>query len=296
MNRIVAISLAFALPVLASPAMAQDGFENVEIRTEEIAPGVAVLFGRGGNIAVGYGEDATVMIDDQFAPLSAKIEAAVAALGASPVKYVVNTHWHFDHTGGNENFGKTGATIFAHDNVRIRMAAGGSAAGRSTPPAPKVALPVVTYGQGLRFHLNGDTINLMFLGGGHTDGDSVVFWDEKNIVHMGDLYFNIPGYPFVDVNSGGNVRDLMRSLDLVIAMTDDETKVIPGHGPMSNKNELVAYRSMIGEAVSRVEALMAEGKTLDETVAAKPLADFDRGQGFIGPDAFVTAIWKSIEE
>ncbi|QUL38714.1 MBL fold metallo-hydrolase [Erythrobacter sp. JK5] len=297
MNRLAALSLALTAPLLASPAFAQRDFSEVEIRTEEIAPGVAVLFGAGGNIAVGHGEDATVLIDDQFAPLSDKISIAIAALGATPVKYVVNTHWHGDHTGGNENFGKTGATIFAHDNVRVRMSTEQVRGDRVTPPSPKEALPIVTYGQGLRFHLNGDTINLMFLGGGHTDGDSVVFWDEKNIVHMGDLYFKIPGYPFIDVSSGGNVYAAMQSLDLVIAMIDDETKVIPGHGPMSNKAELVAYRAMIGEAVRRVEALHAQGLTLDQAVAAQPLEGIDRGEGgFIGPDAFVTAIWNSIDD
>ncbi len=297
MNRFAAIAFAAASPLLAVPTYAQGNFENVEITTEEIAPGVAVLFGRGGNIAVGYGDDATIMIDDQFAPLSEKIEAAVAALGAKPVKYVVNTHWHFDHTGGNEHFGKTGATIFAHDNVRVRMIPGNPEGRFPVPPAPKEALPVVTYGQGLRFHLNDDTINLMYLGGGHTDGDSVVIWEEKKIVHMGDLYFNIPGYPFVDTNSGGNVYNLIRSLDLVTQTIPDDAKVIPGHGPMSNKAELIAYRTMIGLAVARVEKLHSEGKTLEEAVAAKPLADFDVGEGgFIGPDAFVTAIWNSIDQ
>ena len=133
----------------------------------------------------------------------------------------------------------------------------------------------------------------MFLGGGHTDGDSVVFWEKANVVHMGDLYFKIPGFPFIDIRSGGSVYNAMASLDLVIAMIDGETKVIPGHGPMSNKAEMVAYRAMIGEAVKRVEALREEGKTLEEAVAAKPLADFERGEGFIGEDAFVTAIWSS---
>lgn len=275
------------------PARAQDDFDKVEIRSEQLAPGVAVLFGAGGNMAVSYGAEGTVLIDDQFAPLSKKIEAAVAALGASPVHYVVDTHWHYDHTGGNENFGKSGATIFAQENVRIRLAAGGSIGGTAIAPAAAQALPVVTFEQGLKFHLNGDTIRLAYFGGGHTDGDAVVFWEEKNIVHAGDLYFNIPGYPFVDLESGGNVYNAMRSLDLVIGMIDDKTKVIPGHGPMSNKAELVAYRAMIGEAVKRVEALRAQGKTLEEAVAAKPLASMNRGEGFIGPDAFVAAIWNS---
>lgn len=293
MNRLAVIALAATTPLLAVPAQAQRNFDDVEIRTEQIAPGVAVLFGAGGNIGVSYGEDGTILIDDQFAPLSEKIANAVAELSPNPVQYVVNTHWHFDHTGGNENFGKSGATIFAHDNVRVRMANGGGPG--DTAPAPKVALPVVTYGQGLRFHANGDTINLAYVGGGHTDGDSVVMWDKANVVHMGDLYFNIPGYPFVDVNSGGSVYNLMGTLDVVLAMIDDNTAVIPGHGEMSNKAEMVAYRAMIGEAVSRVEALHEQGKTLEEAVAAKPLNGFDRGQGFISEDAFVTAIWKSIE-
>lgn len=288
MNRVMISIMASAVATpLAVPAAAQTDFDKVEIRAEEIAPGVAVLFGAGGNIAVSYGEDATVMIDDQFAPISAKIEKAVADLGAAPVKYVVNTHWHFDHTGGNENFGKTGATIFAHDNVRVRMAGGDK-------PSPSIALPVVTYDKGLRLHLNDDTMNLMFLGGGHTDGDSVVIWTEKNIIHMGDLYFKISGFPFIDVNSGGSAVNALASLDMVISMIDDETKVIPGHGPMSSKAELVAYRAMMSDAVARVSALKQQGMTLEQAVAAKPLAGIDRGEGFIGPDAFVTAIWKSI--
>lgn len=285
-------TFAAATALLATSATAQN-FDDVQIETQVLSDSVAVLFGAGGNIAVGHGDDATVIIDDQFAPLSEKISAAIQELGATPVKYVVNTHWHFDHTGGNENFGKTGATIFAHDNVRVRLASGGNAAGNEIPPAPHEALPVVTYPQGMRFHLNGDTINLMFFGGGHTDGDSVVFWDEDNIVHMGDLYFNIKSFPFIDLNSGGDVYSAMASLDAVLATINDETQVIPGHGPMSNKAELAAFRAMIGESVERVNTLREEGKSLEEAVAAKPLADFDREGGFISGDAFVTAIWNS---
>lgn len=292
MIRCTVLSAAVAV-LMVTTASAQRDLRNVEVTSEEIAPGVAVLFGAGGNIGVSHGEDATLIIDDQFAPLSAKIEAAIADLGAAPVKYVVNTHWHGDHTGGNEHFGKTGATIFAHDEVRVRMA-DPSLSGRGGEPASREALPLVTYAQGVKLHLNDDVLNVMFLGGGHTDGDSVVFWEKANIVHMGDLYFKIPGFPYIDIRSGGSVYNAMRSLDLVISMTDAETKVIPGHGPMSDKAELVAYRAMIGEAVKRVEALREEGKTLEEAVAAKPLADLDRNEGFIRDDAFVTAIWSSM--
>jgi glyoxylase-like metal-dependent hydrolase (beta-lactamase superfamily II) len=289
------LALAATLPA-SSAAWAQADLEKVEIKAEEIAPGVAVLFGAGGNIGVSYGPDATVLIDDQFAPLSKKIEAAVATLGAAPVKYVVNTHWHYDHTGGNENFGKTGATIFAHDNVRVRMAGGGTIGGTVSPPAPKEALPVVTYSQGMRFNINGDTIALAYLGGGHTDGDSVVMWKEKNVVHMGDLFMTLNSFPFIDRASGGDVYNLMRTIDLVLSTIDGETKVIPGHGPMSDKAGLTAWRAMIGQAVARVEALHKDGKTLEQAVAAKPLADFNREDGFIKGDAFVRAIWASLEK
>lgn len=286
----------FALGLLlATGASAQSDFEKVDIKTEEIAPGIAVLFGAGGNIGVSHGEDATTIIDDQFAPLSGKIEAAIAELGAKPVKYVINTHWHYDHTGGNEHFGKTGATIFAHNNVRVRMASGGMAGGTSTPPAPKDALPVVTFERGVTMHLNGDTIDVIFLGGGHTDGDSIVRWREKNVVHMGDLYFKIPGWPFVDTQSGGDVEHLLFSIDSAISMMDGNTRVIPGHGPMSNRAELIAYRNVVGEAVTRIKALKNSGTSLEDAIAAKPLDSFERGEGFISADAFVGAVWRSLD-
>lgn len=291
-----AIRAIAALAVVASsPASAQNDFSDVEIEAQELAPGIAVLFGQGGNIGVSHGEDGTVLIDDQYAPLSDKIQAAVAGLGAQSVDFLINTHWHGDHTGGNKNFGEAGATIFAHHNVRARMSTEQRRGDRVTPPSPKAALPVVTYDQGVSFHLNGDTIDVMFVGGGHTDGDSVVFWREDNVVHMGDLYFNIPGFPFIDTASGGNVIHAMNSLDAVIRSIDDQTQVIPGHGKMSNKAELVAYRGMIGEAVDRVRALKDAGSSRDAAIAAKPLADFDRGEGFIDADGFVTAIYRSLD-
>lgn len=295
MNRFAALALSATVLACGGPSTAQRNFDDVEVTAEEIAPGIAVIFGAGGNIGVSHGDDGTILIDDQFAPLTGKIEAAVEGLGASPVAFVINTHWHGDHTGGNEHFGKAGATIFAHHNVRARMSTEQRRGERVTPASPDEALPVVTYDKGVRFHLNGDTIDVMFVGGGHTDGDSVVIWREDNVVHMGDLYFKIPGYPFIDTASGGNVLDALKSLDSVIAMTDDETKVIPGHGPMSNRAELVAYREMIGRAVDLVRALRDGGSSRDEAIAAQPLRDFNRGEGFIGPDGFVGAIYDSLE-
>lgn len=295
MRRVAILPLAAIASLLATPTTAQRNFDDVEVTAEEIAPGIAVLFGAGGNIGVSHGEDGTILIDDQFAPLTGKIEAAVEGLGASPVAFVINTHWHGDHTGGNEHFGKAGATIFAHHNVRARMSTEQRRGERVTPASPDEALPVVTYDEGVRFHLNGGTIDVMFVGGGHTDGDSVVIWREDNVVHMGDLYFKIPGYPFIDTASGGNVLDALKSLDSVIAMTDDETKVIPGHGPMSNRAELIEYREMIGRAVDLVRALRNGGSSRDEAIAAQPLRDFNRGEGFVGPDGFVGAIYDSLE-
>ena len=294
MKRIFATALATASIFIASPLAAQRDFSEVEITSEELAQGVAVLFGAGGNMAVSHGEDGTILIDDQFAPLSEKIEGAVAYLGATPVKYVVNTHWHGDHTGGNEHFGGTGATIFAHHNVRVRMSSPQTRGERVTPPSPKAALPVVTYERGVTLHLNGDTIDVVFVGGGHTDGDSIVRWREKNIVHMGDLYFKIPGWPFVDVASGGDIEDLLYSLDSAINLMDEDTKVIPGHGTMSDRRELIAYRNTVGEAVTRIRALRDSGSSLEEAQALRPLDSFDGGEGFINEDRFIEAVWKSL--
>lgn len=295
MKHTIAAALAAASILIASPLAAQRDFSQVEITSEELAPGVAVLFGAGGNIGVSHGEDGTLIIDDQFAPLTDKIEAAIAYLGATPVHYVVNTHWHFDHTGGNENFGKRGAHIFAHENVRVRMINGSPEGSRfPVPPAADEALPVVTYDRGITLHLNGDTIDVMFVGGGHTDGDSIVRWREKNIVHMGDLYFKIPGWPFVDVASGGDIEDLLYSLDSAINIMDEDTKVIPGHGPMSDRRELVAYRNTIGEAVTRIRALRDSGSTMEEAQALRPLDSFERGEGFINEDQFIDAVWNSL--
>ena len=279
----------------AAPAFAQQNFDDVEITTEEIKPGIAVLFGRGGNIAVSYGDDATIMIDDQYAPLSEKIMAAVAELGAEPVDFLVNTHWHFDHAGGNENFGEAGALIFAHDNVRARMASGGNIFGNKISPAVPIALPVVSYEQGITFHRNGDTIDVIFTGGGHTDGDSIVRWREDNVVHMGDLYFNTGGFPFIDTSSGGNVLHALSSLDAALMLMDGDTIVIPGHGQLSDKAGLSAYRARISAMVDKVKVLRDQNMTLEQIIAAAPLAGMGGEGGFINAEQFTTFIWQSLE-
>lgn len=284
---IFAISLC-----LSSPAFAQQDLSKVEIKTEQVAPGVAVLFGAGGNIGVSYGEDGTVLIDDQFAPLTTKIQAAVAALGAQPVKFLVNTHWHYDHTGGNENLGKANAVIMAHDNVRVRMAAGQG----DQKPAAKVALPVVTYADGLKLHLNGEEVRVIHMPAGHTDGDSIVHWTKSNVVHMGDLFFLRMSFPFVDVSSGGNVRGVIAAADKVLAMVDDQTKIIPGHGPVASKADLQQYRDMVDQIVSRVEAGVKAGKTLEQIKAERPADGFGvKPDGFITADRFVETVYGMVK-
>ena len=281
---------------LAGAAIAQQNMDAVDVTAQEIRPGVAVLFGNGGNIGVSHGEDGTLIVDDQFAPLVPKIQAAIAGLGASPVKFLVNTHWHFDHSGGNEPFGQAGAIIVAQTRVRDRLVAGGTVAGNTSPPAPKAALPLVTYDRGISFHLNGDTIDVIHTGGGHTDGDSAIYWHKANVLHTGDLMMHKSGFPFVDLSSGGNVEHLLVSLDQLIAMTDADTVIIPGHGPLATRADLIAWRAMIATAVERVQALKTAGRTLEQARAAKPLAGLSNApDAFVSEDAFVESIWGSLE-
>jgi cyclase len=291
--KIKSAALLSALFIAAAACAQTRDFSKVEIKAEKLAPGVAVLFGAGGNIGVSYGEDGTVLVDDQFAPLTPKIEAAVAALGATPVKFLINTHWHFDHTGGNENFGKAGAVIMAHDNVRARMMAGSEK--RKIGPAAKVALPVITYHDGVKLHLNGDEVRTQHMHDGHTNGDSIVVWKNANIIHMGDLFFNKVTLPFIDIDSGGNARGMLAAAEKVIAMSDDNTKIIPGHGPMATRTDLIAYRDMLKSVMGAVSAGIKAKKSLTQIQAEKPAAQWDTNKdAFIKGDAFVEAIYKSL--
>jgi glyoxylase-like metal-dependent hydrolase (beta-lactamase superfamily II) len=283
---------------LAGAAIAQQepDWNAIQVTAQPIRPGVAVLFGNGGNIGVSYGADGTLIVDDQFAPLTQKIQGTIVGLGASPVKFLVNTHWHFDHAGGNENFGKAGALIVAQTRVRDRLAAGGTVAGNASAPAPKEALPVITYDHSVSFHLNGDTIDVIHTGGGHTDGDSVVYWREANVLHTGDLMMKNSGFPFVDLSSGGNVEHLLVSLDQLIAMTNSDTVIIPGHGPLATRGDLIAWRGMIATAVDRVRTIKGAGRTLEQAKAAKPLAGLaDTTKAFFPEEQFVESIWGSLE-
>jgi cyclase len=293
-QRLLAVSLLAT--VIATPLSAQQDFSKVEVKAENLAPGVSVLFGAGGNIGVSHGEDGTVLIDDQFAPLTPKIQAAVAALGASPVKFLINTHWHGDHSGGNENFGKAGAVIMAHDNVRVRMASDQKTPFGEVKASPKVALPVITYAEGLKLHLNGEEVRVISVPPAHTDGDSIVHWTKSNVIHMGDLFFHKMSFPFVDRSSGGDVRGVIAAADKVLAMADDNTKIIPGHGAVASKADLVAYRDMLVAIVGKVEAAVKAGKSLEEVKAMKPADGFGvNPNGFIKPDMFVEMVYDSLK-
>ncbi len=281
---------------LATPAAAQQDMSNVEIKPEILAPGVAVLFGAGGNIGVSYGEDGTVLIDDQFAPLTEKIQKAVADLGATPVKFLINTHWHFDHSGGNENMGKAGAIIMAHDNVRVRMAAGATVAGNVVPPAAKAALPVITYADGLKLHLNGEEVRVIHMPAGHTDGDSIIHWTKSNVIHMGDLFMFGISFPFVDVGSGGDVRGFVTAADKVLAIANDQTKIIPGHGPVATKADLQNHRNMVAGTIAKVEAGIKAGQTLEQIKTSRPADGYGiKADGFITADRFVETVYNILK-
>lgn len=283
-----------ACALLIGGAQAQQNFDKVEIKTEKLSPTTFVLFGAGGNVGVSVGEDALFIIDDQYAPVSPKILAALKQLSDKPIKFVLNTHWHGDHTGGNENMGKGGALIVAHDNVRKRMSTEQFIAlfKSKVPPSPKVALPVVTFSTDVTFHINGDEVYGFHVPKAHTDGDTVVHFKKSNVIHMGDVFFN-GWYPFIDVSSGGSPEGVIAAADRVLAMSDDNTKIIPGHGPVAGKGDLKAYRDMLASVSGRVKALMKEGKKLDEIKAAKPSAEFDEkwGKAFIKADAFIEMLF-----
>jgi glyoxylase-like metal-dependent hydrolase (beta-lactamase superfamily II) len=286
-----------AAALVAQPAFAQQDFSKVEIKTEKLADTVYMMTGAGGNLGLSAGPDAVFLIDDQFAPLTPKIKAAIAKITKKPVKFVLNTHWHFDHVGGNENLGKGGVVIFAHENVRKRMSSEQfmEFLGMKTKPEPKIALPVVTFESWITFHLNGDEVRAFHVDNAHTDGDTIVQFSKSDVIHMGDTFFN-KLYPFIDTSSGGSVDGVIAAADLVLTMVGDKTKIIPGHGPLGNKADLRAYRDMLATVSRRVKEQIGAGRKLDAIVAAKPSFQYDAvwGKGFLPPDKFVTMLYGNL--
>jgi len=290
-----ALALALAVPATAQQ---EPDWSQVEVKAEKVAEGLYMLTGRGGNIGLSVGRSGSFLVDDQYAPLSDKILTAVKAITPDPVRFVVNTHWHGDHTGGNENMGKAGAFVVAHESVRQRMSAEhfNATFQRTTPASPEAALPVVTFAEGVTFHWNGEEIRVYHVPPGHTDGDSIVHFVKADVVHMGDLFFNGHNYPFVDVSSGGRVDGVIGAADRVLAAVSDQTRIIPGHGALATKSDLQIYRDTVKTLRDRIAKLKAEGKTRDAVIAAKPTAEYDAewGQGFIKPEVFTGLVYDSL--
>ena len=275
--------------VLAAPVLAQDrDFSKVEVKAEKVGGSVYMLTGAGGNIGLSIGDDGVVMIDDQFAPLAAKIQAD------KPVRFVLNTHWHFDHTGSNEEMGKT-ATLVAHDNVRKRLIAGSPGLlGNKIDPAPKGALPVITFDQSLTVHLNGEDIRALHYAKGHTDGDSIIYFTQSNVVHMGDDFVTY-GFPFVDVSSGGSLLGMIANVQKAMATLPADVKIIPGHGAVSAKADVKKFTEMLEDCVSLVDAARKQGKTLAQMKQDNVLAKHDAlGQGFIKTPDFIELIYNEL--
>lgn len=287
-------SLVIAASLFSGAVNAQQNFDKVEIKTEKLSPTTYVLFGAGGNIGVSVGEDALFIIDDQYAPVSPKILAALKQISDKPINFVLNTHWHGDHTGGNENMGKAGGLIVAHDNVRKRMSSEQFIAlfKSKVPASPKGALPVVTFSTDVTFHINGDEVYGFHVPKAHTDGDTIVHFRKSNVIHMGDTFFN-GWFPFIDVSSGGSPEGVIAAADRVLSIADDNTKIIPGHGAVCGKADLKNYRDMLSTVTGRIKALVKDGKKLDEIKAAKPTAEYDErwGKQFISPSAFIEMLF-----
>jgi cyclase len=291
--------LSLLLLCAAWTARAQDpDYSKVEIKVIPVGPGVSMLEGAGGNIGVSSGPDGVFIIDDQFAPLLPKIRAAIRTLSDKPIRFLVNTHWHRDHTGGNTLLGESGVLIFAHDNVRKRLSTEQVTRQKEKiPPSPPAALPVVTFADGVTFHFNGDDIEVRHVARAHTDGDSIIRFRKANAVHMGDTFFN-GMYPFIDVDSGGSIDGMIAAADKVLGFADDQTRIVMGHGRLGSKADLRKYREMLVGIRDRVKSLIASGKTLEQVTAAKPTAQWDGtwGKGYFNGEVFTSFVYRSLTE
>lgn len=284
---------AVAWLATAMAALAQDSFAGVQITSTHVAGKVYMLEGRGGNIGVSVGEDGLLIIDDQFAPLAEKIRAALGALSQGKLRFVLNTHWHGDHTGGNVAFGSE-APIISHANVRKRLSTRQTLFGRTYEPLPKEGLPVITFDDSLSIHFNGEEIKARHYPHAHTDGDIVVFFGESGVVHMGDLFFN-GTFPFVDLDHGGDVEGLTRHIGDILGELPEGVKIIPGHGPLADPTDLKAYHQMLTETTRVVRVAMAAGKAVEDIKAAGLGDEWKRwGEGFIKTDAWVETIHRSL--
>jgi cyclase len=284
-------TLLFAL--VATSIFGQRDFSKVEVKATKVAGTVYMITGAGGNIGVSAGADGLVMIDDQFAPLAPKIEAALKSIVDQPLRFLINTHYHGDHVGGNEHFGAK-TTIVAHENVRKRLASGGKVWGNDVPPAPKTALPIVTFNDSLTLHLNGEDVRAVHMPHGHTDGDAVIWFTQSNVVHMGDNFFN-GNFPVVDLDNGGSIQGMIDNIGKVLAVVPADAKIIPGHGPLSDKAGLTKFRDVLVATRAAVAKAAAAGKTVEQMKSEKVLAEWDSwGQGFIKTDLWIEMLNRDL--
>lgn len=291
---------ASILAAAATPIYAQHrDWASVEISAKPIRGGIYMLTGSGGNMAVSAGEDGVFLVDDQFAPLTEKITRAIREIRDEPVRFVVNTHWHGDHTGGNENLGEAGAVIIAHGNVRRRLHANQikemrMLRGPHDSRAPE-GLPVITFTDAVTFHINGESVRVFHVPPAHTDGDSVVHFQGADVLHAGDLFFN-GTYPFIDIDSGGSVEGMIDAQEQILSLCGDDSVIIPGHGPISNAAELRRARQMLITVRNRVQNAIDKAMTLEELIAGDPLADLDGewGGGFIEPSRMLAIVYADL--
>jgi len=285
----------------AAQAQQATDFSKVQIRVTKVSGNIYMLEGEGGNIAASVGEDGIVNVDDQFAPLAEKIQAALKDLKITdkPVRFVINTHYHGDHTGGNAPFANTGSTVIAQDNVRKRLESGGTGGNGGSikmeiPPAPKAALPVITFEHDVTVHLNGEDIRALHFPAGHTDGDAVIFFPKNNVVHMGDDFVRY-GFPFIDVASGGSVQGMIAAMEKASAMLPADVKVIPGHGALSNLDDVREFVKMLKETSAAVQRALDEHKTLEQMKQEKILEPWKKWSGeFIDSDKFIETLYNSL--
>ena len=281
--------------LLSTNALAQQrDFSKVEVAVTHVAGSVWMLHGAGGNIAVSVGDDGIVMIDDEFAPLVPKIKAALATISKRPLRFIINTHWHFDHVGGNALMAET-AAILAHENVRKRMLVGAKMLDLNVEPAEPRALPILTFQQGISLWLNGEPVRALHAQPGHTDGDTVVFFTKSNVVHMGDDFVTY-GFPFVDLDSGGSVRGMIAAIDELLPQIPADAKIIPGHGPVSTVADLKKFRGTLDEIVALVSRGLKSGKTVEQMQKENLLAPYSAWNGeFVKADQFIAVVARDLQ-
>ncbi|PCJ25605.1 MAG: MBL fold metallo-hydrolase [SAR86 cluster bacterium] len=282
-NKLLGTTLLIAALGFASSAIAQTDFSSVQIQTIPVRGNISMLMGAGGNIGVSAGEDGVLIIDDQYAPMAEKIRAALGALGSDTPEFLLNTHFHGDHTGGNADFG-VASIIVAHKNVRSRLVAGDSAAS---------SLPVITFDDNVTVHFNGEDITLIHMPRGHTDTDSVVMFADSNVIHMGDHFFN-GGFPFVDMSSGGTVQGYINNLEKALSWIDDDTAVIPGHGPLGNKADLMNFYNVVKDTSTAIRVKKSQQQSKEEIVAAGLGEEYASwGTGFINEQRWIETVFDS---